>query len=179
MRIYPLYVNQYHAAVMKRCQAISEVYGQALDRIGALDAAGVDPTGVQLITRRVQLLSEQRDFFTELHSFADLNQTALVRRKSVDELDGILVGVFSSAIGGDTAAVVEGLKDVAGPVSKRQAEPYKIGEEVARFSERAAQLQRDTAAYQADSAQLTAGLQAKYPGQDLGMTQPKQGAPGH
>jgi hypothetical protein len=173
MRIYPLYVNQYHAAVLKRCQAISEAYGQALDRIGALDAAKVDPAGIQLITRHVQLLSEQHDFFAELHSLADLNQTALVRRRSVDDLDVILVGVFNSAIAWDTAAVVADLKDVSGPVAKRQAEPYKIGEEVAKLAGLAAQLQRDTAAYQADSAQMTAGLQAKYPGQDWGAAQPK------
>lgn len=179
LRIYPLYVNQYHGAVLKRCQAISEAYGQALDRIAAVDAAKVDPAGVQLVTRRVQLLTEQRDFYAELHSFAAGNQMALVNRKKVDELDELLVGVFSSAISGDTAAVVAALKDVSGPVAKRQDEAYKVGDEAAKLAGLAAQLERDTAAYQADSAQMTAGLQAKYPGHDFGAAQPRQGAPGH
>ena len=179
MRIYPLFVNQYYGAVMERCQAISQLCSQTLDHIGSMNAAGADPDAVQLMTLGVQAIDQQRDFFAELRRLADLNRTALVRRKSVDSLDEVLSGVFDSAIGGNAGAAATGLKEAAGAFSKRQAEPYGIGEQVARVAERAAQLQRDTAAYQADSAQLTAGLQAKYPGQDLGMTQPKQGAPGH
>jgi len=181
MRIHPLYVNQYYAAFMQRCQAIAQTYNQALDHIGSLDAAGVDPEGVQLMTSHVQLLDEQRDFYSELRSLADHNQTALVRRKSVDAADELLLGLFNAAIGDAAsapAAVAAGLKDVAGAVSKRQAEPYGVGEQVAKLSERAVQLQRDVASYQTESVRLASSLQARFPGQDWSMYLAKQGAPG-
>lgn len=186
-RIYPLYVNQYYGAVTERCRALSQLYSQALDGIGSLNAAGVDPEGVQAMTLQVQLLDQQRDFFAEVRSLADLNQTALVHRKTVDRVDEMLVRVFNSAIGGaagggqeDAAgAVAAGLKEVAGAVSAREAEPFGIGAQVARVAERAAQLQHDAAANQAEKARLTAGFKAKFPGQDWSMLQPKQGPAGH
>jgi hypothetical protein len=180
MRIYPLFVNQYYGAVMERCQAISQLCSQTLDHIGSMNAAGADPDAVQLMTLGVQAIDLQRDFFVELRRLADLNRTALVRRKSVDGLDEILSGVFGAAIEGDAAAsgaVVEGLKEAAGAFSKRQAEPYGIGEQVAHVAERAAQLQGGTAAYKAGHAQLAAGLKSKYPDQDWGMLQTGAGVP--
>jgi len=185
-RIYPLYANQYYAAVMERCRAVSQLYSQALDGIGSLNAAGVDPAGVQVMTLQVQLLDQQRDFFGEVRSLADLNQTALVHRKTVDRLDDMLVKVFNSAIAGgagggpeDAAgAVAAGLKEVAGAVSLRQAEPFGIGAQVARVSEHAAQLQHDAAAYQAERARLAADLKARFPNQDWGVIQAKQGPAG-
>jgi hypothetical protein len=185
-RIYPLYVNQYYAAVMERCRAVSQLYSQALDGIGSLNAAGVDPAGVQVMTLQVQLLDQERDFFGEVRSLADLNQTALVHRKAVDRLDEMLVRLFGSAIGGGpgggrddaAAAVAAGLKEVAGAVSMRQGEPFGIGAQVARVAEHAAKLQHDTAAYQAERARLWGDLKARFPDQDWGAIQPKQGQAG-
>jgi hypothetical protein len=181
VRIYPLYVNQYHAAVMKRLQAITELYNQALDRIGSLDAAGVDAQGVQLMTLHVQLLTEERDFYAELRSVADHNQTSLVRRKSVDEADERLLAVFNAAMGEISAApgaVGSGLRDIAAAFSKRGAEPFGVGDQAAKLADRAGQLQRDMAGYQTESAKFAASLETKYPGQDWGGYGPKPGAPG-
>jgi hypothetical protein len=177
-RIYPLYVNQYFAAVIERCRAVSELYGQALDGIGALNAAGVDPAGVQAMTVQVQLLGQERDFVAEVRSLADLNQTALVHRKAVDRLDEMLVKVLSSAIGGagledGAAAVSAGLKEVAAAVPSRQAEPFGIGAQVSRLADHAAQLQHDAAAFQAERARLAGDLKARFPGQDWGADQSK------
>ena len=180
MRIYPLFVNQYYGAVLERCQAISQLCSQTLDHIGSMNAAGADPDGVQLMTLGVQAIDQQRDFFVELRRLADLNRTALVHRKSVDNLDEILSGVFNSAIDGNAAAagaVASGLKEAAGAASKREAEPFGVGEQVARVAERAAQMQGGTAAYQAGRAKLGAGLRSRYPDQDWTMFQPGPGAP--
>src|ERR1022692_2145808 len=135
MRIYPLFVNQYYGAVMERCQAISQLCSQTLDHIGSMNAAGADPDAVQLMTLGVQAIDQQRDFFAELRRLADLNRTALVRRKSVDSLDEVLSGVFDSAIGGNAGAAATGPKEAAGALSKRQGHPYGIGEQVARLAE--------------------------------------------
>ena len=171
VRIYPLYVNQYHAAVMQRLQAIIEPFNQALDRIGSLDAAGVDPEGIQLMTLHVQLITEERDFYAEVRSLADHNQTSMVRRKGVDEADDRLLAVFNAAIGDAPAApgaVASGLRDAAGALSKRQAEAFAVGEQAAKLVERASQLERDRASYLTESARLAADLQARFPGQDWG-----------
>ena len=179
-RLYPLYVNQYFGAVMERCHAVSELCSQALDRIGVMDAAGIDPAGVQLMTLHVQLMDQQRQFFVELRRLADLDQSALVRRRSVDGADELLSGVFSSAMGagagvvGDAAAagaVAGELKDAAGAVSKRKSEAYSVGDQVSKVAELAGRLQRDTAAFGVERARLAAGLRSKYPEQDWGAVQ--------
>jgi len=181
-RIYPLFVNQYYGAVMERCQALSRLFGQAQDKIGAISAAGVDPAAALLAAHRGQVFGQWRDFFTELRRLADLNRTALVRRKSVDELDDMLSGVFGSAVAGSAGgagestaagAVAGGLKEVAGAASRRQGEQYGIGDQVARVEEGAAQLQRDSAACQSEHDELAKSLKARYPDQDWGMLQPK------
>jgi hypothetical protein len=181
VRIHPLYVNQYHAAVLQRLHAITDQYGQALDAIRALDAAGVDPDGVQLVASHLQLVTEERDFYAEVLSLADHNQTSLVRRKAVDDADERLIAVFGAAIGDQLAApgaVVSGLGDAAGALSKRQAEPFDAGDQAAKLAERAAQLQRDREAFAAGSAKLLASLDAKFPGQDWGGYSRKPGTPG-
>lgn len=184
MRIYPLFVNQYYGAIMERCQALSQISGQAQDRIAAMNAAGVDPAAALLAAHRGQVFGQWREFFTELRRLADLNRTALVRRKSVDDLDVMLSGVFSSAIAGSAdggnedaaAAAAKGLKAVAGAASGRQGEQYGIGDQVARVAELAAQLQGDAAACLSEHAGLAKDLQARYPDQDWGMLQAKQAA---
>jgi len=181
VRIYPLYVNQYHAAVMQRLQAIADQYGQALDRISSLDAAGVDPDGIQLVTDHVHLITEERDFYGEVRSLADHNQTSLVRRNGVDEADDRLVAAFGAAIGDVAAApgaVASALRDAAGDLSRRKDEPFAVGEQAAKLADRAGQLQRDRAGYQAESARLVAVLQARFPGQDWGAYAPRPAAPG-
>ena len=180
MRIYPLFVNQYYGAVMDRCQAISQLCDQVLDHIGSLNAAGADADAVKLMTLGVQAIDAQRDFFAELRRLADLDRTSLVRRKSVDDADEVLAGVFSSAIGGGASApgeIAAGLKEAAGAISKRQAEPYGVGEQIARVAEKAAQVQGAAAAYQAEHDRQASSLRSRYPDQDWTMLQPVPGAP--
>lgn len=181
VRIYPLYINQYYAAAIKRYQAVSDAYNQALEQIGALDASGADPLGVQYVNLRVQLLTEQRDFFTGLHSLADHSQTALVRRESADPADDLVVRVLSKATGtgadgeviAEPVAAVAGLKDAAAAVAKRPPEPFGIGDEIAKLIDQAGQLQRDGANFQTEGAKLAASIRAKFPVQDWGMLQQK------
>jgi len=183
MRLYPLYVNQYYGAVIARCRAVSLYCSRALDDIGALDAAGVDPAGVQVMTLQVQVLDQQRGFFDDLCKLAEESQTALVRRKAVDEADERLVLALSAASGwADPEAAgpaMGAMKDAAAAVARRPAEPFGVGEQVARVGELGAKLQDSAAACQAECARLAAGLQAKYPGQDWSAAQPAKGQPGH
>jgi len=170
-RIYPLYVNQYYAAVIERSRVMTQLCRQTLDDIGALNAAGVDPAGVQLMSVEAQAIDRRRDFFDELHRLADLSQTALVRRKAVDDADELLVGAFKAAVGGgDAAAVAGGLKDAAAAVSRRPGEPPGVAEQIARVMERAARLQQGVAADEAERSRLAADLRARYPGEDLGAS---------
>jgi hypothetical protein len=184
-RIYPIAVSQFYGSAFERCQALTQLYSQTQDRIAAMDTAGVEPDAVQFVGLQSQALGQRREFFTQLGRLIALNRDALARRHGVDDLDETLSILISGSVsalahGEDDAAiggVLAGLKDTAGAASKRLDAKSAVNEQITHATEAATELQRGVAACQAEQAKLTAGLQAKYPGQDWTelVPKPKQG----
>jgi len=184
-RIYPIAVSQFYGSAFERCQALTQLYSQTQDRIAAMDTAGVEPDAVQFVGLQSQALGQRREFFTQLGRLIALNRDALARRHGVDDLDETLSILISGSVsalahGEDDAAiggVLAGLKDTAGAASKRLDAKSAVNEQITHATEAVTELQRGVAACQAEQAKLTAGLQAKYPGQDWTelVPKPKQG----
>jgi hypothetical protein len=171
-RYYANALIQYHGKIIERCQVLSQLNEQTQMRIAALKTSGVDRGAVRVIKLREQVLARYREFFIGTGQLAELNRAALIRRKSSDEWDEILNGVFRDAFEGSAiprpeaatvGTLLDGLKGAGDLAAKRPAEKSLIGEQIARILAAGAQLKRESADYETAYAELATTLTATSP----------------
>ncbi len=187
-RSYVTVLIEYYGEVIGRSQNLSKFYSQTQTRFASLNTGGVEPDAVKLVTLREETMEQRRELFVEMGPLADLARTALEGRRNSGPLDDLLTGVFGGAIDGAYAGFARGgsekeaaigvvlgaLRDANNVISRSQSEKEAIGDQIARVTAVAIQLQRDIVAYQTEHEKVTTGLEAKYPDLDWSMMLPKQ-----
>jgi hypothetical protein len=182
VKIYPLFVNQFYGAVFERCQALSQLYGQARDGLAAVKVDGVDSAAVQTMTLRQQAMGQRREVFAALGHLAAVSRDSLKRRHSADGLDDELAALMAASVdklagAGEFDAAAAGtlldqLGAASGEASMREAGKDGVADEITRVNSAVAELKRDIAQSGSERSKLAADLKARYPGEDWGALQP-------
>jgi hypothetical protein len=152
--------------------------------MATINAAGVDPMAIRLVSFRERTIGQRRELFVEIGRLAELRRSALLRGQSADDSDKIMTNIFEGAAKGAAvgpeAAIIGGiigwLQGLGSVAEKRQQEKDAIGDQLAKLTATATQLQRDIIEYQTEHAQVITNLQAKYSDQDWNFMIPKEAA---